>query len=464
MGSIRGRLLLGALLGVAALTSASGWLLYRGVAADLRGQQRQALIERGRALGSLIEQEGDQLAFEWLDPEEPIDPDAIPRWFRVRTPAGRVLIHAEGWPAPPGDDWRPAAEPSARRVTLPDGRGACSLTMPVRPRGEVGGPPPLALQLEIAEPTAAIDRALQRLLWAIALVGCLAMALAALGSSWLIASAVAPLAELQRQIEALQADDLERRVKVPGAPAELVPVVDQLNALLDRLADAIRREQAFTADAAHELRTPLAGLHAKLELALMRERTVDQHVGFARDSLAICQGMESLVRRMLALARLEAEAQPCQQETLDAAAALRASWQPLQAPADGRELEISWRTRLPPQLTLDAGALRTVATNLLENAVSHADTGGQLLVEAEHDGAALQVRISNSGCVLEPAQLAEAFRPFWRGDPARGQAGHHAGLGLAICRRAARAAGGDVEVSIDGERFVAELTLPAIAP
>jgi two-component system heavy metal sensor histidine kinase CusS len=108
----------------------------------------------------------------------------------------------------------------------------------------------------------------------------------------------------------------------------------------------------------------------------------------------------------------------------------------------------------------DHELLRLIAANLFDNAVEHADQGGEITVSWAAEGGRARLTIANSGCALGPEQAARVFERFWRGDAGRGATGRHCGLGLALCRDLARVLGGAIAASVEAGRFVVRLGLP----
>ena len=245
-------------------------------------------------------------------------------------------------------------------------------------------------------------------------------------------------------------------------PAETLPVVEKLNGLLARLEAAFRRERSFTADAAHELRTPLAGARSTLEVALSRPRDAGEYPEALADTLAITTHMQSMVDSLLMLARLDAGQVELHSEPVHLPALVESTWQAVADRARSRGL--AFESRLAPGLsaTCDREMLSMVLAGLLGNAADHADENGRVWVAGRAAAADLvEITVANTGCGLSQDDVSRVFDRFWRGDSARTGAAIHSGLGLTLVRRAVEALGGTVSANVDDDGV---FTVPVIIP
>jgi len=248
-------------------------------------------------------------------------------------------------------------------------------------------------------------------------------------------------------------------------PAEPDAVAAKLNDLLARLEAVAERERAFTADVAHEVRTPLAGARTTLEVALRRERRAEQYAEALRATLAVLGRMEQMVERPLFLARLDRGGTPRKRRPVRLGELVEACWASVSARARARG--IRFEQRVPGDLgcLADPESVIMVFSNLLENAVEYTPPGGRVWVGARREGEGLEACVANTGCVLTPEEMGRVFDRFWRRDPSRTDTGIHAGLGLAIVERLVSALGGCCRARRrDGDIFEVCLTLPAATP
>lgn len=310
----------------------------------------------------------------------------------------------------------------------------------------------------IATDTTELDIELRRLAWILGSVGSAATLLAVALAFWLRRAVLTPVARIAAGIVAIAPADPTARVPTGGVPAELGQIVDRLNELLDRLHATLGREKATLAAIAHELRTPVAGLRATLEFARRRDDGAR-----AAQTYAACHevvvGMQAMTDHLLMLARIESGQLPVDRGPVEAVAVVRAAWDAVAERAAARPLSVA--VRLPDAATVAMGDawLRLVAGNLFDNLISHAPAGAEALITLERQGGTWHLTVDNPhhGHAIDPE---DAVRPFWRGDSAR-SAGTHCGLGLALCQRAVRLAGGELVVAAGDGRFRITAVLPA---
>jgi two-component system, OmpR family, heavy metal sensor histidine kinase CusS len=267
-------------------------------------------------------------------------------------------------------------------------------------------------------------------------------ALVALGAWWQVRRELRPLHALARQTQRISADRLDQRLALPGAAEELQPWITQFNALMDQLQAAIEQLDAFNADVAHEMRTPIAALMGHIEVSLSRERPNAE----LRDTMALSleelQKLSSLVDDMLFLSHADrgARARRGAPRSLRALAEQAVEYHELSFEDAGVSAAVVGEA----QAAVDDALIRRALSNLLGNAARYADKGSAVVVRIEPlaaDGARFVVE--NRGPAIEPAQLPRLFDRFFRGEQARTQCQlQHHGLGLAIVAAVARMHGG----------------------
>ncbi len=256
----------------------------------------------------------------------------------------------------------------------------------------------------------------------------------------------APLGELARQTAAITADSLQTRFPVASLPAELQPIASRLNDLLARLADSFERERRFSADLAHELRTPLAELRTLAEVELAWP--AGGGPARATDTLAIALQMETMVTRLLELARCESGRVRLQLEPVPLAALVAEVWPALVGRATERELTVVFEIPVDAVCSTDRAILRSIVVNLLANLVEYTPAGGQGRVR--WDAAAAELSFCNPAGDVTAEDLPHLFERLWRKDPAR-SGGEHAGLGLPLSRALAQALGASLTARLGAD-------------
>ncbi len=258
----------------------------------------------------------------------------------------------------------------------------------------------------------------------------------------LLGRALGAVSELQRTARGITDPGAGIRLPLPDSTDEVHALTATLNEMLDRLAAANERERSFVADAAHELRSPLASMRAQLEVACAHPGTTST-VELASDSLRDVERLASLVDALLVLARLDAGA-PFTHRQVDLAAIAGIGEQG------------------PCVVNGDPQSLGRAIDNLVANARRHARS--QVRISARHVGGRAEIRVEDDGNGIPSLDRARVFERFVRLDDARSRRDGGSGLGLAIVRATARSHGGDVSIedsALGGACFILRLPLSA---
>jgi two-component system heavy metal sensor histidine kinase CusS len=271
-----------------------------------------------------------------------------------------------------------------------------------------------------------------------------------------------PVDVLATDLSAIGEQNLSARLRLDAAPKELSPIVNRLNDLLSRLHGAFEREKAFTADAAHELRTPLAGLEAALGVCAKKPRAPEAYAVVVNDCLAVVRGMHAMIDNLLLLARADAQQVQVTRESVRVADLIDDTAAQFSKKIADRSLQVSLDVDGDLLVQTDRDRLLHVLKNLFDNAACYADTGGAIRVSAAGGNPHVKIRIANTGSRISAEDAAHVFDRFWRGDPARSDVGTHCGVGLSVCQKMIIALGGSISASsAPGGEFVVEISLPA---
>jgi signal transduction histidine kinase len=467
MNSVRRRLLIGTAAATIAIFCAAGVTLYLLSRAFLVAEFDATLRARIQSLASMTEFDVAENRLDADDtalmPEYQPGPNA--EYFEIQTDDGRHAVRSASLGGQRIDRAplavRPA--PAAAYVVLPDGRAGRAITIRARtqPDDRLPGAAGPEIAFTVAKATAALDRPLARLRLLLATVCGVATAALLVLTGLVIRRAMRPVERLALDIGAMRATDLAARLRLDGVPEELAPVVSRLNELLGRLESAFERERCFTSDAAHELRTPLAGLAAALEVCANERRDPPQYERVVRECLGVVRQMHAMIENLLTLARADAGRIVVNRAPVKLGRLLREAWAFHQSRAAERRLRVE--IDVPDDVTVEAddAKLSIIFNNLLANAVQYADDGGRVCARARASGALLSVSVTNTGSRVGAEDAPRVFDRFWRGDAARGANGRNCGLGMAVCRKLADALGATITVTTSrGGTFAVELSLP----
>ncbi|WP_338641966.1 heavy metal sensor histidine kinase [Burkholderia pyrrocinia] len=288
------------------------------------------------------------------------------------------------------------------------------------------------------------------------IAGGLGALFAMLLSYWLIRKTLAPLREIVANTGRITVDKLDTRLDASRAPRELTALVDAQNAMLGRLQQAFGHLSQFSADLAHDLRTPLNNMRGATEVALARPRSVDEYQALLESNLEEYDRLARMIENVLFLARAEHPGFVTRQRAFDVHDELERIAGYFEGLADeaGSTLSVDGHGRL----TADLELFRRAVSNLLANALRYTPAGGVIALRVDETADAVQVVVANPGEPIDPALLPRIFDRFVRGDPARsgGVPGGTAGLGLAIVRSVMELHGGTARVESDagGTRFI----------
>ncbi len=465
MTSIRRRLLVGTGVGVGAALLVSSVLIYLLARRSLRDQLDDALSAEARALALLVEQEGGRVESDLGEHgATALGPATAPRYVEVWDDRGQSLERTptlgEGHLLAPAGGLDTVVH---RAVRLPGGAPGRQATLTFVPRREDDGDaatPPRRAVLALARDVGALDDTMARLRTALVLGGAVTTLLTLLLLAWISRYGLRPVRTLADDIAAMQAPGLSARLALAGVPIELRPVVERLNALLGRVEAAFARERELTAELAHELRTPIAGIRVVLELALSQEREPARYRSAIAEVLTICAQTQRIIESLLSLARLDAGLVVSRARPVAFAELTEEVVAGCGPTIAARGLTVTRALEHRGVVTTDPELLRLLVWNLVDNALTYVDAGGWVTVGLTSAAGAVRLRIENTGSRLAQADVERAFERFWRGDAARSDRGH-VGLGLALCRKIATVLGGGVTItSSAGGVFAVTVVLP----
>ncbi len=273
------------------------------------------------------------------------------------------------------------------------------------------------------------------------------------GGWWLAGRALKPIDTIGRTASRIAAGNLDERIELARTDNELDQLGGVLNETFDRLAAAIERQKRFTADASHELRTPVTIILSETQRGLKREREPDQYREILANCRSAAERMRALVESLLVLARQDLPASGTDPVPCDLAEIAGGVADLLQPLADEHSIAIH-RELSPAFLHGDPHSLAMVVQNLLSNAIVHPPSGSKVLLKTTVTGASVILEVRDNGPGIPSEHLPRLFDRFYRADTARGQASGHTGLGLAIAKTIVENHGGKIEVeSATGTTF-----------
>jgi len=319
--------------------------------------------------------------------------------------------------------------------------------------------------LQVAAPLVARNEMVLRLsLFFAAMTLAVALASAA-GSRWLAGRFIRPVDEVIDQAEAIGASSLDSRIHAYADTREYHRLVEVLNTMLERIHRAFEGQKRFTADASHELRSPLTALRGEIEVALRRPRSSDEYREVLESSLEEILRLSRITEDLLTLARSDAGALEGGGDAVDLTAVTERIVDRLRPAAQEKGLALEVEVETGDPVLIDPGLLGQILWNLTDNAVRFTPTGGRIRLSVQRRPGELRIEVEDSGPGLG-GQPEKVFDRFFRWDSARtpGEATAGTGLGLAIVRAMVEGLGGQVSAqnrSGGGARFMIEIPVDA---
>ena len=447
--SIAWRLALAIALTCALVLSVIGVFLYRSLASELAFRDDQALLGRLEQVRALLH---DSDSLEALQERPRLYQNMLGNLDSV------LLVNRE--------DGSPLIAINPHQLALPDVPPIAQARAPQRAdittagatvllAGMARGPEGETLSVTVGKLLDEREQMLasyrMRLYGAVGLGALLAFGLGLL----LLRRGLTPLRELAHAMAGIDPRSLDQRMAADNVPVELKEPVQALNAMLARLEDSFARLSQFSADLAHEIRTPLHNLLGSNSLALNQSRSPAEYQEVLASNIEEYERLNRMAENLMFLARAEHGQRPLQLQELDLREVGDELCDYFEALAEDRQLQLD--NQLSGPLVADQQLLQRALGNLLANAVRHARPGSTVRVLRRDDAGYCWVGVHNLGPAIDPQHIDKLFDRFYRVDPSRAQPGDSGGLGLAIVHSIMQLHGGQVRVVSDDSGTLFEL-------
>jgi len=261
----------------------------------------------------------------------------------------------------------------------------------------------------------------------------------------------APLRQLSREIESITADKLDVRLDPLNVPVELTTLVNSFNTMIGRLEDGFERLSHFSADIAHELRTPITNLTTQTQVMLSKPRDSEAYIEILYSNLEEYERMTKMVSDMLLLAQTEHGLIKPKLDNIDVPKELGELIEFFSVLADEKKVVIIL-TGSGFKLLCDKSMFRQALSNLLSNAIRYSPENDTITVATSEEHDKKMVCISNHGEAIPPEHIPRLFDRFYRGDPSRKRDGQGAGLGLTIAKAIINVNNGDIIVESSADK------------
>ena len=485
--SIRGELTLKLLIGSFVLFFSFGAIFFVVLKRNFTAQFDQTLLVTARALVSYTEVEGRVVVFELPgDMEGRFTEGPSAEYFHIGLTSGASVARSPSLGLADLSNGQTGVDgkPHFHDLLLPDGRPGRVLAMVFEPevdeeseddeddeasddtesRIEVPGDVQISTLLWYAASRERLDTLVGTTLVALLGVGILLPVGTLLLVRFVVSRALSSSDRLAQTIETVDPADLSHRFSTSDLPDELAPLALRLNELMNRVEQTMERERRFTADAAHELRTPVSELRTLSEVGLAELDLADpdsKHAaGLLQDVHQAALQMGRIVEALLVIARNDNGGVSLRFEKVELTGLIKDTFKAYWP--DPLDKRLEYRLEIPESLpiTTDRTILSATLNNLVSNAVRYSPAGSLVRCEASClDGLAV-IRVINTHLNLEQEDLPHLFEPFWRKSSARSSQ-HHSGLGLSLVNNYIKLLGGEIQTGLEPmSQFTVEIRLP----
>jgi len=305
-----------------------------------------------------------------------------------------------------------------------------------------------------------LDEGLGALRWSLLLLIPLSMLVAGGGGYWMASRALSPVDHLTRLTREIEATNLSRRLPAPRSQDELGRLVETFNQMICRLEGAFELMRRFTADASHQLQTPLTIMRSSVEVAIERARTPEQYRQILADVLEVVLRLSRVVGDLLLLARADAGSLEFQRDAIQLDELLTEAVDAMKPLCEARHVDLRLDLRETLRITGDERWLRELLHNLIDNAIKYTNAPGEVRVALHRRESMAVLQVADDGPGIPAEEQLRVFERFYRSTTSsNGNPG--AGLGLSIALWVARSHGGDIRVQGQrGNGSTFEVTLP----
>ncbi|MEO8653518.1 MAG: heavy metal sensor histidine kinase [Ramlibacter sp.] len=282
----------------------------------------------------------------------------------------------------------------------------------------------------------------------------------AVGSGLIARTGLAPLRRFNSLAASIGAQSLSKRISISGLPGELEDLAREFNNMLERIDEGYRQLEDFSGDLAHEMRTPIATVLGRTQVALSQTRAAAELREVLEGNVEEFERLSALISDMLFLARADHHVTAVKTEPVDLAQEAQKVADYLSLVAEEKALQLLVVGTVPP-IPADRLLVQRVITNLVSNAIRHAFERSTITVEIAAGDRETRLSVTNEGEGIAPANLQRVFERFYRADPGRSRGEGGSGLGLAIVRSIATLHNGRVSVACESGRTTFTLSFPS---
>ncbi len=269
----------------------------------------------------------------------------------------------------------------------------------------------------------------------------------------------APIRQISEQIRNISSSQLHVRLDPAQVPIELSVLVQSFNQMLERIESVFKQQSHFSADIAHELRTPITSLTTQAQIVLSQSRSKEEYQDALYSALEDYNRMAKMITDMLFLAEADNNTLVTHREAIHLTEEVDALFEYLEAWAEERQISLRCVGQVPP-VYADKLMIRRALSNLLCNAMRYTDQGQSVIVNMNMVDQHIMLSVSNYGTIIDKQHIPHIFDRFYRADQSRQNKGTGAGIGLAIVKSIIDAHGGSIHVTSENGMTCFTIMLP----
>ncbi len=454
------------LLGAALLVF--GAALFFGVQGYLQARLEHSLRADGQAISSTFLTQEETKGPLWMQGEiaEAYEPEISGRFIRVTRQDGKVLYQSGDTRDPQivsSRVSRSTTQPSKEQFREQAVGGGEHLKIFELPYVSASG---TKYVVEVGASTTPIKKVLTDLLKILLLIAPIILLAAAIGGHFMMTLALRPLVILTQQAERIGMQQFGERLPVIATGDEMERLSLSLNRMISRLEDALAHNQRFSADASHELRTPLTILRGELEQVLRAPGAPSVQREAIGSALEEIDRMARIVESLLTISRLDSGMDGMKLESVNLSELARCTVDQMYLMAEEKEIRLQSLQTGTVMIRADAGRIKQVLVNLLDNAIKYTPQGGTVTVAVTTASAGRVgvLEVADTGVGIETESLPHVFERFYRADKSRARESGGAGLGLSIVKAISNAHGANITIeSVENEKTTVRFELPISA-
>jgi heavy metal sensor kinase len=318
--------------------------------------------------------------------------------------------------------------------------------------------------VQVASSLTEVEDTLKKLIFILASIVPLALIIASIGGIFLANKVLKPVNEINRITREITSKNLGLRVPRPQMHDELGQLVDTINSMIERLENSFSQIEQFTADASHELKTPLTILKGEAELALRKKREPEEYRHYLKSGLEEVNRLSRLVQDLLVLSKADTGRLILQNVSVNLSSLVEICGQQSKFLGEKGSVQLELITEPDVYVLGDSNRLKQMFYNLIENAIKYSNQGGKVTILTSRNGQYAKVAIRDHGVGISGEDIPFIFDRFYRVDKSRSREAGGTGLGLSICKWIAEAHNGKIEVeSAPGEGSCFTVLIPLLA-